>query len=106
MFNEAYLCFSFDEEIDSKRNRFSLDGGRNFPIPGRPTDYKLPAGEHTVVITSGMDDQWTIQTVFRPKQRIKVKLSLQEGNISDVMYKPSPAPFGICLLAKKLPQKR
>jgi hypothetical protein len=106
MLSKAYLHFSIDEEIDSNRNRFTLDGSGNFPIPGRSTDYKLPAGEHTIVITSGAGDEWTIRTIFHPKQRVKVKLSLQQGDVSDVMYKPSPASFSTFLLAKKLPLKR
>ena len=106
MLSKAYLHFSIGEEIDSNRNRFTLDGSGNFPIPGRSTDYKLPAGEHTIVITSGAGDEWTIRTIFHPKQRVKVKLSLQHGDVSDVMYKPSPASLSTFLLAKKLPSKR
>ena len=105
MFNEAYLYFAIDAEIDSKSNGFSLDGQRVLPIPGKEIYYKIASGEHSVDITSGTGNEWTVRANVRRKERLKIKLSIHEGNISDVMYKLSPAPFGVSLYAKKLPQK-
>ena len=103
MFGEALLYFTVDAEIDSKHNSFSLDEQRNLPIPGKETYYKISSGEHIVVITSGTGDEWTVRTNVQRKERLKIKLSIQEGNVSDVMYKLSPAPFGVNWYAKKSP---
>ena len=104
MFDKAYICFPVECQIDSKVNRFSLDGGKSVPIVEGVTYYKIAAGSHTLVVTSGNGGSWTVECDVRKKDVLTVKLDIWNDNVIDVLYKFGPPPFGVGLIARKLPE--
>ena len=106
MLDKAYICFHVKAQINRSTNGFCVDEGRRIPLAEGKTFYKIPPGAHTVTITSGRGNQWTIERTVDRKELLTVKMEAWEENISDVLYKIDRAPVVTRLQAKKLPRSR
>lgn len=106
MFEKAYICFPVEAQIYSNTNHFSVDGGAEIPVSEGTVYYKLPAGAHTVTITSGNGNQWTIERNLHSREVLTIKLDVWKENITGLVYKLEWAPLRVCLMARKLPERK
>ena len=88
------ICIIAEPQIDSSTNSFSFNGTRR-PIFGGPNSYKIRTGSHQVEICSGNGESWTVEANVGYGEMLTIKLALSGKDISDVMYKVGPTPFGM-----------
>ena len=105
MFHKAYICLPIESRVNSETNRFSVDGGKSVPISEGTACYKVAAGPHTLVVTSGNGRSWTVETTIPKRAVLLLKLDIWNGDIDNVLYRFDDPPFGISLVAKRLPEE-
>ena len=88
------ICIIAEPQIDGSVNTFSFNGLAR-PIFGGPNTYKIGRGNHTVEIRSGNGESWIVEADVGSGEMLTVKLALSGKDISDVMYKVGPTPFGM-----------
>lgn len=102
MFDKAYLCVPADSQIDDQNNFFTFNDGRPHRIRSGPNLYKIKAGTHSIIVTSGTGEQWSVNVKVGYLEFLTVKVDLNGRNICGVRYKVEDAPMGIGFGAMKL----